>query len=263
MPVKVYQVDAFTDKPFSGNPAAVCILEHEADEVWMQNVAMEMNLSETAFLYPERDVFYLRWFTPITEVDLCGHATLASAYILWEEGFLDPEKDARFKTKSGILGASKKGQIIELDFPSVVAQEVSVPEGLIESLNVEPLYVGNNKFDYLVQVDSEVIVRNLEPDFNLLKDIPARGIIVTSISKDPAYDFISRFFGPASGIDEDPVTGSAHCCLGPFWGKRLGKSRLVGFQASKRGGTVHVALRGDRVVLGGKAFTVFKGELYS
>ena len=263
MPLKIYQVDAFTEEPFSGNPAAVCIMENEADGEWMQKVAMEMNLSETAFLYPEEDGYNLRWFTPTTEVDLCGHATLASAHILWEEGFLDPDKDARFKTKSGILGASKKDEIIELDFPSAVAQEVPVPEGLLESLNVEPLYVGKNKFDYLVQVDREAIVRNLEPDLSRLKDLPARGVIVTSISKDPAYDFISRFFGPASGIDEDPVTGSAHCCLGPFWGKRLGKSGLTGFQASKRGGTVHVTLKGERVILGGKAVTVFKGDLYS
>jgi len=262
MPVKIYQVDAFADKPFSGNPAAVCIMENEADSLWMQKVAMEMNLSETAFLHEEGDGYNLRWFTPTTEIDLCGHATLASAHILWEEGFLDPKEDVQFKTRSGILGASKKSEIIELDFPSAVAQEVPVPEGLLESLNVEPLYVGKNKFDYLVQVDSEAIIRTLEPDLNLLKSLPARGVIITSICKDPAYDLISRFFGPAAGIDEDPVTGSAHCCLGPFWGKRLGKSRLVGFQASERGGTVHVTLKGDRVILGGRAVTVLKGELY-
>lgn len=262
MPARIYQVDAFTDKPFSGNPATVCILEKEAESEWMEKVASEMNLPETAFLHVEGDRYNLRWFTPSTEVDLCGHATLASAHILWEEGFLGPNKDARFKTKSGILGASKKGEIIELDFPSDPERKVPIPGGLLESLGVTPSYVGKNRFDYLVRVDDEAIIRNLEPDLDLLKNIPARGIIVTSICERPEYDFISRFFAPASGINEDPVTGSAHCCLGPFWGKILGKSRLIGLQASQRGGTVKVTLKGDRVILGGKAVTIFKGELY-
>lgn len=262
MPARIYQVDAFTDKPFSGNPATVCILEKEAESEWMQKVASEMNLPETAFLHVEGDGYNLRWFTPSTEVDLCGHATLASAHILWEEGLLGPNKDARFKTKSGILAASKKGEIIELDFPSDPERKVPIPGGLIESLGVTPSYVGENRFDYLVRVDDEAIIRNLEPDLDLLKNIPARGIIVTSICERPEYDFISRFFAPASGINEDPVTGSAHCCLGPFWGKILGKSRLIGFQASQRGGTVNLTLKGDRVILGGKAVTIFKGELY-
>jgi len=261
MRIKIYQVDAFTDALFSGNPAAVCILENEADTKWMQDIASEMNLSETAFLYAEEGGYNLRWFTPAVEVDLCGHATLASAHILWEEGFLDPDKDARFHTRSGLLTASKKGDVAELDFPSEPENEAPIPGGLAESLGVNPVYVGKNRFDYLVQVEDEEIIRNLEPDFNLLKRIPARGIIVTGISIDPEYDFISRFFGPASGINEDPVTGSAHCCLGPFWGRILGKSRLTAYQASNRGGIIHVTLKDERVILGGKSATVFKGEI--
>ena len=261
MGIRIYQVDAFTDALFSGNPAAVCILEKVADTKWMQNIASEMNLSETAFLYAEEDGYNLRWFTPAVEVDLCGHTTLASAHILWEEGFLDPDKDARFHTRSGLLTASKKGDFTELNFPSEPENEAPIPGGLSESLGVNPLYVGKNRFDYLVQLEDEGIIRNLEPDFNLLKRIPARGIIVTSTSNDTEYDFISRFFGPASGINEDPVTGSAHCCLGPFWGRILGKSRLTAYQASNRGGIIHVTLKDERVILGGKSVTVFKGEI--
>ena len=262
MGINIYQVDAFASEPFSGNPAAVCILEKEADEIWMQNVASEMNLSETAFLYSVGDSFNLRWFTPTVEVDLCGHATLASAHILWEEGYLESFKPVQFYTRSGLLTASKNADIIELNFPSDAENEAPVPEGLTESLGVNPIYVGKNSFDYLVQVEDEEEVRNLNPNFDLLKTVPARGIIVTSVCDSDQYDFESRFFAPAAGINEDPVTGSAHCCLGPFWGKKLGKLKLKGFQVSRRGGVVHVSVAGDRVLLGGKAVTIFRGTIF-
>ncbi len=228
----------------------------------MQDVAREMNPSETAFLNRREDGFELRWFTPAIEVELCGHATLASAHVLWEAGYLDPTSPARFHTRSGILTAGRRGDWIELDFPADPDEPASEPPGLARALGVEVKYVGKSRFDYLVEVESEEVLRNMEPDFKLLRSIPARGVIVTSLSNAPEYDFISRFFAPQSGVDEDPVTGSAHCCLGPFWGKRLGKSELVGFQASVRGGVVRVRMAGDRVILGGQAVTVLRGELW-
>ena len=261
MGIKIFQVNAFTDKPFSGNPAAVCLLEKEADEIWMQKVASEMNLSETAFLYSVGNIYSLRWFTPAVEVDLCGHATLASAHILWEEGYLNNTQEAQFETKSGPITASKNGDNIELNFPSDPEEEAPIPKGLIDSLGVKPIYLGKNSFDYLVEVEKEEYVRKLEPNFNLLKNIPTRGIIVTSLSDSDQYDFVSRFFAPAAGINEDPVTGSAHCSLGSFWGNRLNKSELIGVQLSKRGGVVKVSLLDKRVILSGKAVTIFRGEL--
>ena len=261
MGIKIFQVDAFADKAFTGNPAAVCILEEEATKQWMQNVASEINLSETAFLYRVEDGFNLRWFTPTVEVDLCSHATLASAHVLWEMGYLKSGEEARFYTRSGLLCASKRGGLIELDFPSEPEEQAPLPDGLKEGLGINPIYVGKNRFDYLLEVESEEILRNLEPNFNLLKEIPARGIIVTSASESKKYDFVSRFFAPGSGIDEDPVTGSAHSCLGLYWQKRLGKSRLKAYQASKRGGVIEVQVNSDRVILGGKAVIVFRGEM--
>lgn len=257
----LFQVDAFTDKPFKGNPAAVCILPEASDEGWMQNVAMEMNLSETAFLHKRGDGFDLRWFTPSVEIDLCGHATLASAHVLWESGILKPDEEARFHTRSGLLTAKRKDSWIELDFPAEPEDEAPIPSGLISAIGVSPNYTGRNRFDYLIEVESEDVVRNITPDFKLLASVPARGIIVTSISASDKYDFVSRFFAPAVGINEDPVTGSAHCCLGPFWKKQLNKNSFTAYQASSRGGVVRVSLRGDRVLLGGQAVTVFKGEL--
>lgn len=222
MGVKIFQVDAFTDKPFTGNPAAVCILPEPGDEIWMQNVAREMNLSETAFLCKQEDGFNLRWFTPAVEVDLCGHATLASAHILFEMGLLSPKEQARFHTRSGLLTAERKGDEIEMSFPATPEEPVDAPPGLGDALGVVPKYIGKSQFDYLVEVDSEEIVRHLSPDFALLKAFQIRGFIVTSPTTSSGYDFVSRFFAPGAGIDEDPVTGSAHCCLGPFWSKRLG-----------------------------------------
>jgi len=261
MEVPIFQVDAFTGRPFAGNPAAVCILPEPRDAVWMQNVAREMNLSETAFLLQEADGFNLRWFTPTVEVDLCGHATLASAHVLWEAGYLKPDEQARFFTRSGLLRGDRQGDWIELDFPAEPEQPTPAPGEIAKALGVTPQYVGKNRFDYLVHVDSEHTVRSLRPDFGALKQIPARGFIVTSIAVSPGYDFVSRFFAPAAGIDEDPVTGSAHCCLGPFWSARLGKDEFVAYQASARGGILRVRLTRQRVFLGGQAVTVLRGKL--
>ncbi|MGD2187147.1 MAG: PhzF family phenazine biosynthesis protein [Desulfobacterales bacterium] len=258
---EIFQVDAFTDKPFAGNPAAVCVLPEAADETWMQHLANEMNLSETAFLVEQADGYDLRWFTPAAEVDLCGHATLASAHILWEQVFLPPDAQARFHTKSGLLSATRKDSWIELDFPAEPEEPTDIPETLSEALGVEAQYVGKNRFDFLLEFESAEVIRNITPNFSLLSTISARGFIITSRSDSSEYDFISRFFAPAFGINEDPVTGSAHCCLGPYWAKKLGKQELVAYQASARGGVVKVRVGDDRVYLGGQAVTVMHGTL--
>jgi PhzF family phenazine biosynthesis protein len=260
----IVQVDAFTAEPFRGNPAAVCIMAAAAGVDWMRAVAREMNLSETAFLHPESDGWRLRWFTPATEVDLCGHATLASAHVLWEEKHLSEGQTARFHTRSGLLGAARDGEWIVLDFPATPPSPAAAPAGLLGALGLETARsVGRSRFDYLVEVDAAETVRRLEPDFGALRRVEARGIIVTAPSDDTAYDFVSRFFAPAVGVDEDPVTGSAHCALAPFWAVRLGRSDLRGYQASARGGLVRTAWSGDRVRLGGQAVTVLRGALLS
>ncbi len=261
MTIPLFQVDAFTDKPFAGNPAAVCLLPGPRDEKWMQDVAREMNLSETAFLYPQQEGYNLRWFTPAVEVDLCGHATLASAHVLWEIGRLKPTEQARFHTKSGLLTATRRGDWIELDFPATPPKPTTAPAELARALGVTPRSVGQSRFDYLVEAESEQTVRRLKPDFALLATLPIRGLIVTARSGSPPYDFVSRFFAPQSGVPEDPVTGSAHCCLGPFWQTRLGKSEFLAYQASARGGVIRVRVGGERVYLGGQAVTVLRGEL--
>ncbi len=261
MAQRVVQVDAFTDKAYRGNPAAVCVLNGPAEGEWMQLIAREMNLSETAFLYPRGDGFHLRWFTPATEVDLCGHATLATAHVLWEDGHLAAGKQARFDTLSGTLTARKVGDWIELDFPAEVERESEAPADLARGLGVPLRYVGRNRMDYLVEVDDEQTVRGLKPDMSLLGRVDMRGVIVTSPSSTGAFDFVSRFFCPAVGIDEDPVTGSAHCCLAPFWASRLGKAEMTGFQASARGGVVRVRLESERVKISGQAVTVMRGDL--
>jgi len=261
MRLRITQVDAFTDTPFAGNPAAVCLLPAPRDEGWMQSVAREMNLSETAFLVPEADGYALRWFTPAVEVALCGHATLASAHVLWEDDHLPSDRQARFHTKSGLLTGDRAGEWIELDFPAKREEPAPAPAGLAQALGVAPKYVGRNQFDYLVEVDGESTVRHLAPDHAALARLPERGVIVTSRADSPGYDFISRFFAPGSGVPEDPVTGSAHCALGPYWQARLGKSDFVAYQASPRGGVVRVRVVGERVKLGGKAVTVLRGEL--
>ena len=261
MPRRITQVDAFADRPFTGNPAAVCVLPGPADAEWMQEVAGEMNLSETAFLHRVEDGYALRWFTPAVEVDLCGHATLAAAHVLWEEGHQQPHEPARFHTRSGLLTARRAGAWIELDFPAQPASPIAEPEGLAEALGVPIRAVAKNAADLVVEVGSDSVVGAVQPDFGRLAAIEARGIIVTSLARSERWDFVSRFFAPRVGIAEDPVTGSAHCALGPYWGARLSKAELVGYQASRRGGTVRVRLAGDRVILGGKAVTVLRGEL--
>ena len=262
MKTELYQVDSFTTEPFKGNPAGVCLLEQPAPESWMQNLTMEMNLAETAFIYPESDGFRLRWFTPITEVELCGHATLATAHILFETGKLKPNETARFYTKSGILTVKKNDDFLEMNFPATPASQCPEPENLIRALgDVNFLFCGKNKFDYLIELDSADIIESLKPDFVLLKQVTARGVIVTSRSRNPQFDFVSRFFAPYLGIDEDPVTGSAHCTLGPYWAKKLTKSKFTAYQASRRGGIVRIELKRDRVLLRGQAVTIFSANL--
>jgi len=260
MPLTIVQVDAFTAKAFGGNPAAVCVLPSPRDERWMADVAMEMNLSETAFLYPEGDGYRLRWFTPSVEVDLCGHATLGTAHVLWTEGYLEPETPARFHTKSGLLTCHLRGDWIEMNFPAKLEQAVEPPARMEEALGAPLKYVGKNQFDYLVEVADEKTLRELRPRHRLLRELPVRGVIVTAWGSGE-FDFVSRFFAPGSGIDEDPVTGSAHCALAPYWAARLGKNEMTGYQASARGGVVKVKVEGDRVVLMGQAVTVLRGEL--
>ena len=263
MSVPLYQVDAFSDQPFSGNPAAVCLLASEAEAAWMQRVAREVNLSETAFLVRREDGYDLRWFTPTDEVDLCGHATLASAHVLWETERLPAGETAVFHTLSGRLTATQKTDgWIQMDFPAEPETAAEAPAGLTEALGAEPLYIGQNRMDYLVLLEDEADVRALQPDMRRLSAVEARGLIVTAPADEGAgYDFVSRFFAPRYGIDEDPVTGSAHCCLGPFWKSRLGKANLTGYQASARGGTVRLDVGSERVILAGRAVTVLRAEL--
>jgi len=263
MRLPIFQVDAFTDRLFGGNPAGVCILPQPRDESWMQSVAAEMNLSETAFLVKQADGFDLRWFTPTVEVDLCGHATLASAHILWETGTLKKTEQARFHTRSGLLTAELMEGWIELNFPSTPDEPATAPADLMKglNLNVTAKYVGKSRFDYLLELDSEGTVRRLAPDFTVLKQVTARGIIVTSLASTPGYDFVSRFFGPAAGVNEDPVTGSAHSCLGPYWKRRLNRNEFVAYQASARGGVLRIRVSGDRVFIAGQAVTFLRGEV--
>jgi PhzF family phenazine biosynthesis protein len=259
MAVRIVQVDAFTAKPFAGNPAAVCVLADAPSEAWMRDVAREMNLSETAFLHPENGGYRLRWLTPAIEVDLCGHATLASAHVLWEDGHILADAEVRFHTRSGLLTCRRNGGWIEMNFPAKRAEPAEAPPQLADALGAELLHVGRNQFDYLVEVADEAALRALNPNHHLLRQLPVRGVIVTARGSD--YDFVSRFFAPGSGIDEDPVTGSAHSALAPFWSKRLGKTEMIGFQASARGGVVKVRVEGDRVYMSGQAVTVMRGDL--
>jgi PhzF family phenazine biosynthesis protein len=261
MPQPIVVADAFTDRPFAGNPAAVCLLSEPADDAWMQNVAREMNLSETAFLVREGDGFRLRWFTPGAEVALCGHATLASAHWLWESGAADASRPIAFETKSGRLVALKQGGWIALDFPAKPDAGAEAPPALARALGATPLAFGVSQFDCLAELASEETVRQLRPDIGALAALPYRGVIVTACASTPGFEFVSRFFAPAVGVPEDPVTGSAHCVLGPYWKRHLGKDNFLAYQASARGGVVKVGVRGDRVLLGGQAVTVWRGEL--
>jgi predicted PhzF superfamily epimerase YddE/YHI9 len=261
MRIPICVVDAFTNERFRGNPAAVCVLAQPAAASWMQAVASELNLPETAFVVPVADGWQLRWFTPAVEVALCGHATLATAFALWESGGLAPDKPARFHTlKSGLLTCRRVGDWIEMDFPARPAEQAEVPPGLEVALGARPRWVGRSAYDYLVELTDEEAVRSLRPDHPMLAKLPVRGVIVTSLGTGE-FDFVSRFFAPGSGIAEDPVTGSAHCTLAPFWGARLGQMQMRAWQASPRGGEVRVRLEGNRVALAGQAVSVWKGEL--
>jgi len=271
MSQSLIQVDAFTDTPFAGNPAAVCVLTKPQSDRWMQQVAQEMNLSETAFVLPQAEGFRLRWFTPTTEVPLCGHATLATAHVLWSEGHLDPDTPAQFDTQSGRLIATRRGDWIELNFPAAASTPVEVPPALIKALGYTPLAphsqgeiaVYQNSLGYLVEVADAAIVRQLQPDFGLMASLPIANVIVTSqADAGSGFDFISRFFAPGLGINEDPVTGAAHCCLAPYWRDRLQQDQFLAYQASVRGGVVKVQYDGgDRVYLSGQAVTVMRAEL--
>jgi predicted PhzF superfamily epimerase YddE/YHI9 len=258
----IYQVDSFAERPFSGNPAGVCILERAAPEKWMQAVAAEMNVAETAFLVRRDDGSYdLRWYTPTVEVDLCGHATLASAHVLWDERIMPAAERARFHTNSGELAAWREGDTIRMDFPSEPVAASEAPAALTEALNVRFTFAGKNRMDWLVEVEDEATVKAVRPELRALVSLNVRGVIVTARSDSPGRDFVSRFFAPGAGVDEDPVTGSAHCALAPYWAGKLGKDALTGYQASVRGGTVWCTVKGDRVILGGHAITVLRAKL--
>ena len=263
MKQSVIQVDAFTDRPFSGNPAAVCVSESPLDELLMQRIATEMNLSETAFLYPLKTEgnYSLRWFTPTAEIDLCGHATLASAHVLWSEGYLTPDITARFQTKSGELLASRHGDLIQMDFPAQPVHDAPISPAMVAAMNHADIVHGaRNELNYLVELRSHQAVANLTPDLDKIAKLPYQGVIVTSAG-DSAYDFVSRYFVPAMGIPEDPVTGSSHCSLGPYWQAKLGKDKMLAYQASARGGVLHVECTPERIYISGQAVTVLRGDL--
>jgi PhzF family phenazine biosynthesis protein len=262
MELKLFTVDAFTDKPFAGNPAAVCIVENELTETQMKNIAFEMNLAETAFVRKKGDIYGLRWFTPESEVDLCGHATLATSHILWQTGLHDKSETISYDTRSGILKANRVNDKIVLDFPADPEHAVDIPDALVKTLGARPVYLGMAKWSYVAEMDSEDTVRKVVPDFILMKTLEAWGVIITARSKSPEFDFISRFFAPGKGVQEDPVTGSAHCALGPYWMKKLGKNEMRAFQASERGGVLDVKVDGDRIKLSGNAVTVIEGKFH-
>jgi PhzF family phenazine biosynthesis protein len=269
MPQPIAVVDAFTAEPYRGNPAGICVLPAAISGEWMQSVAIEMNHAETAFLVKTGDGYNLRWFTPSDEVDLCGHATLASAHHLWEIGALAAEEPARFHTRSGLLTAERvlmDGAVwIELDFPSEPVAATATPTGLAAMLGAEPVFIGRNRLDYLIELKDEIVVRTLRPDLKQIADLSTaesvRGIIVTATGTEGETDIVSRCFFPRFHIDEDPVTGSAHCGLAPYWIPRLGKQEIVAYQASARGGWLRLRLAGERVKLRGQAVTTLRGEL--
>ncbi|MEM9942616.1 MAG: PhzF family phenazine biosynthesis protein [Planctomycetota bacterium] len=265
MELEIYQVDAFTKVPFKGNPAAVCIVEEGSavTDDQMQSIAMEMNLAETAFVMKREDGMQIRWFTPTDEVDLCGHATLASAFVIWKKGEVAVDQPIQFQSQSGTLICRQDSGVVEMDFPALKAVPSATPDGLLDSMGIGSGIVSRSCFDYLIEVDSESVVRNCSPDFEKIRKIETRGVILTSQADGGSpFDFVSRFFCPEIGINEDPVTGSAHCCLTPYWAKKLGKKKMIGYQASQRGGIVEVELSTDRVLLKGSAVEILKGKLF-
>ncbi|MEF2098047.1 PhzF family phenazine biosynthesis protein [Bacillus sp. CFBP9009] len=254
-------INTFTDQPFKGNPAAACLLTVESDTEWMQRIAKEINMPVTAFIQPQNGEWKLRWFTPSIEIPICGHGTLASSFFLWDKGCVPRNQPIAYHTKSGLLTAKFVEGMVQLEFPSLREKETAAPDLLIKALGVVPAYVGQNKWDLLVEVQSEQIVRNLKPDIDSIAQLPVRGVIVTSQSDSSEYDFVSRFFSPAQGLDEDQVTGSAHCCLGPYWKRKLDKSIFIAYQASERGGLLKVEVTENTVKLSGHAVTIFEGNL--
>jgi PhzF family phenazine biosynthesis protein len=262
--MKLYQVDAFTAQPFKGNPAGVCLpgRANMENSGFLQDLANEMNLSETAFLHSEDEEYHLRWFTPAKEVRLCGHATLSAAHIVWELGLESREKTLFFNTLSGRLSARSRGDQIELDFPRYDIAPIADQPAIDSALGVRPIFTGSDGKEYLLEVSDPAELRSIQPDFGKLKAMGHTAFIVTSRSDDPQYDFFSRFFAPAVGIDEDPVTGSSHTRLAPYWAGKLGKTSLVAYQASRRGGRLECELAGsERVLIRGRAVTVFEINL--
>lgn len=260
--MRVVYVDAFTAQPFGGNPAAVVLVAEAHEDAWLQALARELNLPATAVVHRvDDDAFQIRWFSPATELALCGHGTLASAHVLWQDGVLTADQSPRFESQAGPLSARRDDGWIELDFPAARPSPCTAPPGLFDALGVPPRAVASNRLDHLVELESETAVRTLTPDLALLATVETRGVIVTAPSDSPPFDFVSRFFAPRVGIAEDPATGSAHCCLGPYWEGRLGRSHLLAHQVSARGGVLRVTVRGDRVGLAGQAVTVRRGRL--
>lgn len=262
MKLSLQLVDAFAAEPFTGNPAGVCVLDKELEPEMMQLVAREVNAAETAFLVQDGDVFNLRWFTPAIEVALCGHATLASAHVLWSEQHVPKDQAIRFQTRSGILSANQLGDgLIQLDFPADRLGPCDNIDDINSALGITGESIVKTQRDFLVELSSEHTVRRFQPDYNAIARLPCQGVIITAKADGDGFDFVSRYFAPSAGINEDPVTGSAHCTLGPYWKSRLGKSEFVAFQASPRGGIVGVRLQNDRVLLSGKAVKTIIGEL--
>ncbi|MBZ0202548.1 MAG: PhzF family phenazine biosynthesis protein [Ignavibacteria bacterium] len=267
MKIPIYTVDAFTSKPFNGNPAAICVLNEPIDDSLMQSIAFELNLAETAFVCKEKDKegFSLRWMTPVSEVDLCGHATLATSHVLWQTGICKKDETISYNTRSGVLKADYYNGEIGLDFPAILQKQIEYPKELVDAIGgITPKYVGMTKWNYLIELESESDVRNLKPNFDIMLKLPGWGTIITAKADEgnkEGFDFVSRFFAPEKGIQEDPVTGSAHCALAPYWQKRLGKDSFKAFQASERGGVLGIKVAGDRVMLAGEAVTVISGEI--
>jgi PhzF family phenazine biosynthesis protein len=258
---EIFTVDSFSHQPFRGNPAGVCVLREPMDEITQRMIARELNLSETAFLQDHGDHYKLRWFTPEVEIDLCGHATLASAHVIWQEGLRPTSEQLRFRTRSGLLTATKNGEWIELDFPAYQVEPVADMTPIAAAIGAPVLSAWlSSSQKVLAELESSAQVKSLRPDFSAIAQAAPHGLIVTAQSE-PPFDFVSRFFAPAYGINEDPVTGSAHCVLVPYWSQKLGKKELYAFQASARGGELKLRLEGDRVKIGGQATTIMKANM--
>lgn len=260
MIIKLFQVDSFTDKVFSGNPAAICPLEHWLDDDILQKIAMENNLAETAYIINKVDHYEIRWFTPAVEVDLCGHATLAAAHVLYNHLNFKGSQIRFISPRSGLLNVTREGDLLTLDFPADTIEEVGAKSDLIDAVGIKPIEVYKGKTDYMVVLENEAQIRNFKPDFNAIQRLKdCRGLIITA--KGDQSDFVSRFFAPQSGINEDPVTGSAHTSLTPYWSKKLNKTTLTAIQLSERMGHLTCTFKGDRVDISGNAVSYLIGEI--